>query len=221
MINVPNYMPVLSAGKHSKPSEGACIMEYASFLAGEKWSDTPSCTHPVLALTAQWINDNLSDDDRHVLLPLLPRLMGTSVGKDDHVLSVRLAVWAARRVAHLSTDPRIMNAIKAAEAWIESPNDTAAESACEAYSAHGYSSAFPYAATYAAYATAFAVTCELRNATRASAAAAVAAAETYGDSAERIKFLSDLITEYDRLTGRVEHPTVTEDDLRRCAELTA
>ncbi|GAA1225095.1 hypothetical protein GCM10009655_24890 [Rhodoglobus aureus] len=46
----PDFMPVLSAGCHRAPRKGGCFMEFASYLAGEKWSDHPSCTHPALAV---------------------------------------------------------------------------------------------------------------------------------------------------------------------------
>ena len=45
----PELVPVLSRGKHRNARRGACFMEMASFLAGERWSDHPSCTHPLLA----------------------------------------------------------------------------------------------------------------------------------------------------------------------------
>ncbi|MEJ7744096.1 MAG: hypothetical protein WKF73_17085 [Nocardioidaceae bacterium] len=43
---LPDVVPVLSRGKHRNPRKGACFMEFASFLAGERWSDHPRCTHP-------------------------------------------------------------------------------------------------------------------------------------------------------------------------------
>src|SRR4029079_8896408 len=50
---VPERMPELSRGKHRKPRQGACFMELASFLAGERWTDHPACTHPLLAALAR------------------------------------------------------------------------------------------------------------------------------------------------------------------------
>ena len=41
--------PCCRAGKHRSPRKGACFMEMAAFLAGERWSDHPRCTHPLLA----------------------------------------------------------------------------------------------------------------------------------------------------------------------------
>lgn len=232
-MNIPDGMPVLSAGAHSGPSEGACIMEYASVIAGEEWSDTPACTHPVLTLVAQKVNDDLSDADRHLLLPLLPRLMGTSAGKDDPALSVRLAVWAARRVAHLNTDPRVTAAIKSAEAWALDPTSDATPVAAAAARANDCTRGFiapdaqavAYAAAFAARSAAYAYVSPARSAAYVSASTYASHSAAYAvqtiTKAERVEFLADLITEYDRLTGRTEHPTVTEADLRRCAELTA
>lgn len=77
-LNVPDFIPVLSRGVHSTPSSGACVMEYVSMLAGEKFSDRPECTHPVLAALARTANDSLRDQDRHLLVPLIGRLFGTN-----------------------------------------------------------------------------------------------------------------------------------------------
>lgn len=97
-MRTPDLMPILSQGAHSDPSKGACVMEMASYLAGEEWSDSPVCTHPVLAVMARRVNDLMSDEDRGALLDLLPRLMGTTpVGSDAERkhLSEALAMWCA------------------------------------------------------------------------------------------------------------------------------
>jgi hypothetical protein len=41
--DLPELVPVLSRGKHRNPRRGACFMELASYLAGERWSDQPAC----------------------------------------------------------------------------------------------------------------------------------------------------------------------------------
>jgi hypothetical protein len=38
---LPALLPTLSRGKHRSPRKGACFMEFASLLAGERWSDHP------------------------------------------------------------------------------------------------------------------------------------------------------------------------------------
>lgn len=74
--SVPDGVPVLSRGRHRSPRRGACFMEFASFLAGERWSDHPACTHPLLAQLARHVNDSLSDGDRQQLVPLIPLVVG-------------------------------------------------------------------------------------------------------------------------------------------------
>src|ERR1700710_2926989 len=72
----PQMLPMLSRGRHRSPQRGACFMEFASFLAGERWSDHPACTHPLLAQLARQVNDNLSDGGRQQLVPLIPTVVG-------------------------------------------------------------------------------------------------------------------------------------------------
>lgn len=72
----PDFMPVLSRGKHFTPRVGACFMEYASHLAGERWSDRPNCTHPAVAALARLVNDCMSDTGRGSLLVLVPSVVG-------------------------------------------------------------------------------------------------------------------------------------------------
>ncbi len=72
----PDSMPVLSRGRHRNPRRGACFMELASYLAGERWSDHPPCTHPLLADLARRVNDLSSDAGRRALAPLIPSVIG-------------------------------------------------------------------------------------------------------------------------------------------------
>lgn len=71
-------VPILSRGRHSNPRRGACFMEYASLLAGAGWSDHPDCTHPLLALVAREVNDEISDAARVELVPMIPSVIGLS-----------------------------------------------------------------------------------------------------------------------------------------------
>jgi hypothetical protein len=81
-------MPVLSRGKHRNPRKGACFMEYASYLAGEPWSDHPACTHPLLASVARDVNDCMSDAARTRLTPLVPTVIGLT--SDDPKVAPRV-----------------------------------------------------------------------------------------------------------------------------------
>jgi hypothetical protein len=90
------YLPILTRGKHRNPRQGACFMEFASYLAGERWSDDPACTHGLLASLARLVNDRMSDDVRQTLLPLVPEVIGLT-SKDprvDVVIALRAATTA-------------------------------------------------------------------------------------------------------------------------------
>lgn len=69
-------------------------MEYASYLAGEKWSDHPACTHPLLAELARQVNDFISDGARQPLIELVPDLIGLT-GSDVRI-DLSIALRAAR-----------------------------------------------------------------------------------------------------------------------------
>jgi hypothetical protein len=85
MNNLELSVPVLSRGKHRNPRKGACFMEFASYLAGEPWSDHPSCTHALLAGVARDVNDCTSDAGRTRLAPLIPSVIGLTPD-DPHVV---------------------------------------------------------------------------------------------------------------------------------------
>jgi hypothetical protein len=90
---LPDGMPILSRGRHRTPRRGACFMELASVLAGERWSDHPLCTHPLLAELARQVNDHTSDADRQQLMLLIPSVVGRR-GDDQTWLKVAVAVAA-------------------------------------------------------------------------------------------------------------------------------
>jgi hypothetical protein len=87
------FLPVLSRGKHRNPRKGACFMEFASFLAGERWSDHPACTHPLLAALAREVNDCSTYDGRQRLARLIPDVIGLTGADFD--IDVRIALRAA------------------------------------------------------------------------------------------------------------------------------
>lgn len=89
----PDGMPILSRGRHRSPRSGACFMELASVLAGERWGDHPTCTHPLLGQLARQVNDNISDDGRQDLTLLIPAVVGRR-GTDQTWITVSVAVAA-------------------------------------------------------------------------------------------------------------------------------
>jgi hypothetical protein len=68
-------------------------MELASLLAGERWSDHPACTHPLLAETARLVNDYTSDAGRQRLAGMIPSVIGLTTD-DPHA-----DAWIALRAA--------------------------------------------------------------------------------------------------------------------------
>ncbi|MDT0164824.1 hypothetical protein Q9R32_04575 [Actinotalea sp. AC32] len=95
MRQVPDVLPVLSPGRHRRPKDGACFMEWASLLAGERWSDRPRCTHRLLAHLARLVNDSVDDVARAGLVHLVPDVVGL-VG-DDPRWDYEIASLAAAR----------------------------------------------------------------------------------------------------------------------------
>jgi hypothetical protein len=98
------FLPVLSAGRHRNAKRGACFMEYASYLAGERWSDHPACTHPSLASLARLVNDLISDDARAGLAPLIPSVVG--LRENDPRIPILLSVLAAASALPIASSTR-------------------------------------------------------------------------------------------------------------------
>ena len=67
----------LSQGKHRDPDHGACVMELASMLAGEPFSDRPRCVDPVIAGFLRTYNDGIDERRRQDLYPLAAEVVGT------------------------------------------------------------------------------------------------------------------------------------------------
>ena len=103
-MTYPDVMPILSPGRHRSPRRGACFMEFASYLAGERWSDHPACTHGTLAHLARMVNDWTSDAGRARLTPLIPTVVGLT--SDDPLLDVLLAVRAASAALPVAAEER-------------------------------------------------------------------------------------------------------------------
>ncbi|MFL6136418.1 MAG: hypothetical protein ACJ74O_01265 [Frankiaceae bacterium] len=92
---LPDSLPVLDRGSHVHPDDGACFMEFASVLAGERFSDRPRCTHPVLAAVARAVNDAVGSRTRQRLVPMIPDVVG--VPRDDPRLGPLLVVLCTDR----------------------------------------------------------------------------------------------------------------------------
>ena len=72
----------LKSGAHGSKDEGACVMEAVAYVAGESWSDHPTCASPIVAAFMRRWNDVVDDEARQELKPFIPRLVGTR-GTDE------------------------------------------------------------------------------------------------------------------------------------------
>jgi len=100
----PELLPILSRGKHRSMRKGACFMEMAAVLAGERWSDHPQCTQPLLAELARHVNDCTSDDNRHQLAVLIPSVVG--LRSDDPRMDARIALRCATSALPMAAQER-------------------------------------------------------------------------------------------------------------------
>jgi hypothetical protein len=71
----------LEPGSHSSPDEGVCIVELASILGREKFSDEPDCVCAVIGAFLRSWNDRASYVDRQRLRPYAARIVGTRSGR--------------------------------------------------------------------------------------------------------------------------------------------
>lgn len=83
MVRTPTALPILGPGRHRSRRHGACLMEYASVLAGERFSDAPRCTDPALAAVARAVNDYSSDASRQRIAPYAGDLTAAHGAGDD------------------------------------------------------------------------------------------------------------------------------------------
>jgi hypothetical protein len=67
----------LEPGSHRSPDDGVCIVELASMIGGEPFSDRPDCVCPVIGSFLRGWNDRAGYADRQRLHPYASRVVGT------------------------------------------------------------------------------------------------------------------------------------------------
>jgi len=87
-------------GPHAAREDGMCAMEAVAWLAGEPHTDRPACACPVIASAVQVINDRIHDTAERtaLLVPLLPRVVGTRAGAEIELKRTFIAADYAVRV---------------------------------------------------------------------------------------------------------------------------
>jgi hypothetical protein len=95
MTSTTSYQTVrLSRGRHASPEDGACVMEMASMLANEPFSDHPPSVCPVIGAFLRVYNDAVDDERRQDLYCYASKVVGSRSGED--VTAARAAVLAER-----------------------------------------------------------------------------------------------------------------------------
>ncbi|ADB52076.1 hypothetical protein [Conexibacter woesei] len=88
----------LSKGKHAAPTEGACVMELASMLAGEPFSDRPASACPVIGGFLRAYNDRVDEDRRQDLYRYAAEVVGTrGTAEVERARESRCLEWAEER----------------------------------------------------------------------------------------------------------------------------
>jgi hypothetical protein len=67
----------LESGSHRSPADGVCVVELASMIGGERFSDRPDCVDPVIGAFLRSWNDGVGYADRQRLEPYASLVVGT------------------------------------------------------------------------------------------------------------------------------------------------
>jgi len=84
----------LGKGKHNSPEDGACVMELASMLAGESFSDHPKSVCPVIGSFLRAYNDSIDDQRRQDLYAYAAKVVGSRGAEEvQRARAERLHAW--------------------------------------------------------------------------------------------------------------------------------
>ena len=159
---LPNGFNLRQGAGGGDPKNGLCFMETVAMIAGEKIGDHPECACPALTSFGIALNDNFTDEDRRLLMPLAWATAGTR--SEEHRVErqriiAKALVDAARIVlpifeARHPLDKRPRAALDAADAYLANPtieNKEALDKAKQGAfaSASASASAFDSASAYA------------------------------------------------------------------------
>jgi hypothetical protein len=95
LLPVTHQTAKLAAGRHRGPEDGACVMELASMLAHEPFSDHPKTVCPVIAGFLRSYNNHVRPGRRQDLYVYAARAVGTRA--DDRTERIRAEMclrWA-------------------------------------------------------------------------------------------------------------------------------
>src|SRR3954447_23607951 len=90
----------LSRGSHLSPDEGACVMELASMIAGEPFSDRPRSVCRVIGALLRGYNDLTPDSRRQDLYRCASDVIGSRASTDVEALRVEHCIDVMEDVAN-------------------------------------------------------------------------------------------------------------------------
>lgn len=100
-MRTPTHQTVrLSRGRHAGPEQGACVMELASMLAGEPFTDHPAAVSPVIGAFLRSYNDRVGGEPRQALYRYAAMVVGTRTTDDvEAARAEACATWLERMIA--------------------------------------------------------------------------------------------------------------------------
>ncbi|MBX5469525.1 MAG: hypothetical protein IRZ21_06465 [Thermoleophilaceae bacterium] len=119
MTPVSHQTVRLSRGKHASPDEGVCVMELASMLANEPFSDRPRSVCPVIGGFLRTYNDWVDHRRRQDLYRYAAAVVGTKSSKQVERQRIELCLEYSRRFTHAPRlRLRVLSAIGAERAGV-------------------------------------------------------------------------------------------------------
>jgi hypothetical protein len=95
---LPHHTIHLDSGRHRSPDAGMCVVELASVLGGEPFSDHPRRVCPVIAAFLRTYNDRIGVLRRQDLIPYAARIVDSVSDREAERRRAALCVaWAADR----------------------------------------------------------------------------------------------------------------------------
>jgi hypothetical protein len=106
----------LSAGRHRSAHAGVCVMELASMLADERFSDRAATVSPVIGAFLRTYNDGLDDDRRQDLYPVAAMIVGSAARRSVELERATRCLAFARRLGSRLPHGRAALAMRTPEA---------------------------------------------------------------------------------------------------------
>lgn len=93
----------LEPGRHRSPNDGVCVVELASMIGDEKFTDRPKCVCPVIGSFLRCWNDRAGYADRQRLYPYASQAVGT--GGQRRISRIRRDICLSYSGADLHRGP--------------------------------------------------------------------------------------------------------------------